>query len=614
MTLKKWKLSRPAVILFTVLAAILLMTSAAAAKSYSFDKITQDVAIDENGVTHVTNKLYYDFETSPEDQYQEVYYVIIQSENTSIQNISGYLEDYENSSFNSYKNSYGYEVTANLPQPNPEKAVFVISYEYNGGINVYNDITEFNYILRSNRWSEAADVFEANITINGVLDQTVSGSSPYLIFTHPNLNITNMSTAGTNTRTIRAAVLEQYVPAYSWMEVRILYPRMENPDSSHVTIINKNGLDGILDEEEEYARKSFYPVYLTLLQILIIFGGIGGFSYIYFRYGREPNVNYSDLYEREIPSDTKPALVNAIVSGHGKPSMDAFVSTIMSLADNDYLSIRERSDLSKSGKERKTVVLKFERAADSNLEKIETNVYYFLKRYAVDDEINWKDFQKKLGSNDSFYNFLNKWNADVQKQARFDTYFDSKGNKLIGSLGFAVLIEAILMYFLSEAIAPVILYPLTSVTAAACILTGVFGIIFITYPLIFKKSMGRWTKDGRLFYLKWKNFEKYLTDYSLIEKYPPASIIIWDHYIVYAMALGVADEALKNMNLATPAGSMQSSRFGYIYYYPFFYAGMRNSYMSSTPQSSGGGVGGPGGGFGGGGVGGGFGGGFGGAR
>ncbi|MDR0767705.1 MAG: DUF2207 domain-containing protein, partial [Methanosarcinales archaeon] len=462
-------------------------------------------------------------------------------------------------------------------------------------------------------WSEPADLFEANITINGVPYQMITENNSYLVFTHPRLNVVHSATTGgeINGQTIQASVREQNVRAYSWMDIRILYPRMENPDSRFVTIINENGLDRILAEEEAYERKQVYPIYLSILQILFLLGGIGGAVYIYMKHGREAKVNYHSLYERDIPTDTKPAIVNAIIVGHGKPNMDAFVSTIMSLVDRDYLSIQERSSSSKSGKPKKVVVLKFEKPADSQLEKFESDVYHFLRKYAVNDEIDWKDFQKKLGANDSFYNFLNKWNAAIVKQARFDDYFDSKGNRQIGSLGIVLIIEAILMYFIAEMIVPVALYPLTAVVSALCFAVGILGVGFIVYPFVFKKHMGRWTDDGRVFYLKWKNFEKYLTDYSLIEKHPPVSIIIWDHYIVYAMALGVAEEALKNMNLAMPAGGVQGSRFAYVYYYPFFYVGMRNAYSSSTPQSGGGG---PGSGFGGGGIGGGFGGGFGGAR
>lgn len=606
----KKRISKTALILFAVAAVFLLLTSAAAARSYSFDQITTDIQVDENGVTHVTNRLYYNFDTTPGDQYQEVYYVVLQSQNTSIHNISGYLEGYENSSFRAQRIADGYELTAQLPQPNPETAVFVFSYEYYGGVNVYNDITEFNYVLRSNQWSEATDVFNATVSISAP-GGTVFENASYLVYTHPRPGfLTSDSAPNANGQLIEASLREENVPASSWTDIRILYPRLSNPDSRYVTIINNDGLQNILAEEERYEQRQVYPYALIVLQIIVIAAGIGGALWIYAKHGREPKVNYHNLYEREIPTDTKPAVVNAIVVGHGKPNMDAFISTIMSLVDRDYLSIEERRATTRSGKEKKIVVLKFEKPADDALESFESDVYIFLRKYAVDDEIDWKDFQKKLGANDSFYNFLNGWDAKIERLAKFDEYFDSKGNKLIGSLGVVVIIESILVYFISEVLVPSTLYPMTSLVGGMCILSGIFGLALIAYPFVFKQHMGRWTEDGRVFYLKWKNFEKYLTDYSLIEKYPPSSIILWDHYIVYAMALGVADEALKNMNLAMPSGGIQGSRFAYIYYYPFFYSGMSSAYSSSMPQSGGG----PGSGFGGGGIGGGFGGGFGGAR
>lgn len=611
------KIMKTAAILFAVLAVFLLITSTASAKYYSFDKITSDITVDENGVTHVTNKLYYNFETSPGDEFREVYYVVFQSQNTTIHNISGYLEGYENSTFNYQRIAEGYELTASLPQPNPEKAVFVFSYEYYGLVNVYDDITELNFMLRSDQWSEAADIYEANVTITApyeiIWTDEYDIEHSFLVYRHPTPSYESAgSTIIEDGQIFQARVRESNVPAYSWMDIRILYPRIENPDSQYVTIIHENGLEKIMAEEEAYEMKQIYPLLMMMIQFLVILGGIGGALWIYFKHGREPIVAYNALYEREIPTDTKPAVVNAIIAGHGKPSMDAFVSTIMSLVDRDYLSIRETQSANWRGKEEKVVVLKFEKPIGTELETFESDVYNFLRKYAVNDEIDWKAFQKRLGSNDSFYNFLNSWNAKIERQAKFDDYFDSKGNRLVGSLGIVLLIESILMYFLSEIVAPSVLYPLTSAVAGVCILSGILGVILIAYPIVFKKHMGRWTEDGRVFYLKWKNFEKYLTDYSLIEKYPPASVIIWDHYIVYAMALGVADEALKNMNLAMPSGGMQGSRFAYVYYYPFFYSGMRSAYSSSTPQSSGGG--GVGSGFGGGGIGGGGGGGFGGAR
>ena len=58
---------------------------------------------------------------------------------------------------------------------------------------------------------------------------------------------------------------------------------------------------------------------------------------------------------------------------------------------------------------------------------------------------------------------------------------------------------------------------------------------------------GRWTPKGKEFHDKWKNFEKYIKDYSLIKERPPASVQVWGRYIIYASALGCADEVTRNM-------------------------------------------------------------------
>ena len=637
--------SRTCVLLFAASVILLLMMSSAAAKSYSFDKVDTDIVVDENGIAHVTQRIHYSFSTYPGDEFNEVFYVAFSGQNgITMHNATGYLEGYPNAVFDaspyfSQGEFIGYEMTCQLPHPNPESVVFVISYDYHGIVNAYNDVTELNYMLWSNRWDRPVSILNTTITIQNTSGERITDSDSSLLFTHPNNYFTNTSLTSSaakreaddsnsalpssfvssvtdnGTRTLVAKIDAANVPAYTWLDARILYPPMSSPNPQYVNVTNKNNLSSILNEEESYARKVFYPYIMMFIQMFVIFAGLCLSVFIYFKYGKEYKTDYNGLYERELPTDTKPAFINAIIKGHGKPDMNAFVSTIMSLVDRDYLSISETDKISSRGKVSKEVILKFKKQPDSNLEKIETDVYFFLKGYAVNDEIVWKDFQKKLGSNDKFYNFLNKWYASVSKASNFSSYFEHKGNNLITGTGIGVIVLSILMYFLSEIVAPSDLYPATAVVGLLCFLGGILGVGLIVYPLIFKKSMGRWTKDGRVFSLKWQNFEKYLTDYSLIEKYPPASIIIWDHYIVYAMALGVAETALKNMKLASPVGQMERSHFHYVYYYPFFYSGMRSAYSSSIPQSSGGGgIGGIGGGFGGGGIGGGGGGGFGGAR
>ncbi|MDV0446670.1 hypothetical protein MsAg5_05200 [Methanosarcinaceae archaeon Ag5] len=590
---------------------LMLLMSGAAAKSYTVDHADVNIVVNESGVVHVNERIYYTFDSWDED-YNEVYRLVYTNSDIRIKNATGYIEGYPNSSFRVDQVSGGQELIVRLPKPNPSNVVFVISYDYYGGINVYNDVTEFNYMLWGDNWEKQLPSLNATVTFKNTTMSPIPGYSGQTNWTHPSFYTDTVSGNQVSGSDYRYTISATNIPSYTWYDFRVIYPRMENPSGDFVTIQRYDGLDDILKEESQYERKSTYAYFLIFIQFLVILGGIAVPVLIYLKYGRELQTDYHALYERELPTNTKPAVVNAIVSGHGKPTMDAFVSTIMYLIDNDYFSIHEtmRKDWKKS--DVKEIMLKVEKNADGNLNDFERDVYTFLSDRMEGGEIEWTKLQKKLGANDSFYNFLNRWNAKITKMAQFDSYFDATGNKMIGMAGVALLFCSIAMYFISQIIAPSNLYPQTGITTTLCFVSGLIGLFLIIYPAIWKRSMGRWTKDGRVFYLKWKNFEKYLTDYSLIQQYPPASVIIWDHYMVYAMALGVADQALKNMHLSVPTAAMSNSRVGMIYYYPIFYTGMGRAYSSSTPNQ--GGSGGGGGGFGGGGIGGGFGGGGGGAR
>ncbi|WNY25194.1 DUF2207 domain-containing protein [Methanolapillus millepedarum] len=618
MTFQKNKLTfssnpaRWASIALLVGLCLMLLASGAAAKSYTVDRADVNIVVNESGVVHVNERIYYTFDSWDED-YNEVYRLVYTNSNITIKNATGYIEGYPNSSFRVDNVSYGQELIVKLPKPNPSNVVFVISYDYYGGINVYNDVTEFNYMLWGDNWEKTLPSLNAMITFENTTMSPIPGYSGDSYWSHPSYYTQNMSGRQISNSDYQYTVSASSIPEYTWYDFRVIYPRMENPNGDFVTIQNKDGLNTILNEEKQYERKNLYADLLILIQLLVILAGIVAPFVIYLKYGRERETDYHALYERDLPTNTKPAVVNAIVVGHGKPTMDAFVSTIMYLIDHDYLSIHETTRKDWKNSDTKEILLKIEKQADLYLTDFERDVYLFLRDRMDGDEVEWTKLQKKLGSNDSFYNFLNRWNSKITQKADFSSLFDSTGNKIIGSAGVALLVCSIAMFFISQIIAPANLYPQTAETTSLCFVSGIIAVILLIYPHIWKQSMGRWTKDGRMFYLKWKNFEKYLTDYSLIQEYPPSSVIIWDQFMVYAMALGVADKALKNMHLSVPTASMSDSRLGMIYYYPIFYTGMNRAYSSSTPQSSGGGGGGMGG-FGGGGIGGGFGGGGGGAR
>lgn len=66
---------------------------------------------------------------------------------------------------------------------------------------------------------------------------------------------------------------------------------------------------------------------------------------------------------------------------------------------------------------------------------------------------------------------------------------------------------------------------------------------FLGIPLIvFSVAVNRPSKEKEEAYSRWKAFKKFLVDYSNLEEAKLASIHLWEHYFVYAIALGVAEK------------------------------------------------------------------------
>ena len=103
------------------------------------------------------------------------------------------------------------------------------------------------------------------------------------------------------------------------------------------------------------------------------------------------------------------------------------------------------------------------------------------------------------------------------------------------------------------------------------------------------------------------NFKKFLTDNSLIKEHPPESIVVWNKYLVYGTALGVADKVYESMKLHEPRVADDDYYYGDLYMF-HSYSGLimlesafNNGISAANPSSDGGGFGDIGGGSGGGG-------------
>ncbi|KKH99448.1 hypothetical protein EO95_06180 [Methanosarcina sp. 1.H.T.1A.1] len=593
----------PAALKITILLLVLLcLVPSASARDYALEGAATNITIDPSGLVHVEESISYTFEGN----YQEVFRILEVSPGESIRNIQGYCSE-EACNFRVEQTSEGYELIGELPTPTPKEVTFFISYDHYGAVKVHSDVSEFHYKLWGEEWEKPLGSLEGSIKL------PVENENEIQYWIHP--------TGYTQDASLEQNVLNlktSEIPSNKWYEIRVVFPRIESPNSSLVQVDNEAGLEKIKSIENEYEMKGWILKGLYNLAIVFAVFALAFPFIIYFRYGREPKIDYEAIYEREPPTDSSPAVVNAIMKGNiGTPTMDGFTATVMNLANLGYITLHtvkseESRALGLFKSESENILIELvspdsSEIANGKLPKLadfEKDVFNLLKKHASENKVSWDKLKKELGKGTDFYQFVLAWNKKVEKHIVVEKLFRSTGNTYMGIFGVATIIAAVVYFVVISKYFPSESFPLASNVNILVALVVVFGIIMIIFSGMFEKVLGSWTPEGRLYYERWDNFRKYLTDFSALKEHPPESIKIWDSYLVYATALGVAEEVLKNMSLVVPDEQLKYSHFYYVQHsYSQFGSGFGSAYSASAPSSSGsgGGVGGVGGGSGGGG-------------
>lgn len=383
-------------------------------------------------------------------------------------------------------------------------------------------------------------------------------------------------------------------------ELLVLMPVSDFNDAPYAKHVNENGRDMILKNlNDSINGRNFWNTTYLILGLLSILSPVGAVL-TYLRCGREPKVDYDGIYERDLPSNDPPEVINALIENKrniGKPNMKGFEASIMNLIDRKVLKIftEENADIGT-----KELFLKFNHDMTNELSASEKIVFDTLNHFAYDNVLNLSGLNGQLSSQRNakwFVGQIETWEKSVKSKIDTSKYFNDTGSKIIRGIGLGGIVFSIII---------IIMGFLTNLANGFyCLIAGIFLLIFSAVLLYLNDDIfGRWTESGRVFYLKWKNLKKFLQDNSLIKEHPPESIVIWKKYLIYGAALGVADEVYKAMKLQVPnISDYDDGIFMYHYYggYYMMYHAFQTGQISANPSSDSGGFGGFGGGSGGGG-------------
>lgn len=356
------------------------------------------------------------------------------------------------------------------------------------------------------------------------------------------------------------------LPAYTFVEGRVVMPKALFPDAPTDAYTGKTALAGILDEEGRWAEEANRQRMLARAEIggalAIILFAIGATYLLWRKYGRHYPVQFAGTYYREPPGQYSPAELS-VLWNYKKIKAQDLTATILDLARRRFIAIEEEKEEVRKmlgTKEVKAYRLtflpkpepaSFKKPEEAELRPHEQELLDYLQNtiakgsnFIYLDDI--EEYAKKEGR--AFYRFWQQWTADLNERGETLGFFDSSGNMPLITLVVGVLLFILAGIVFSKTSMPIL--------GGSLMISGaVIGLV----PRSFKKRSASGQED----YVRWQAFRRFLLHFSQMEHQEIPSLIIWEHYLVYAITLGVAREVIKQLELVFPNMQDGDHRFGY---------------------------------------------------
>ncbi len=93
------------------------------------------------------------------------------------------------------------------------------------------------------------------------------------------------------------------------------------------------------------------------------------------------------------------------------------------------------------------------------------------------------------------------------------------------------------------------------------------------------------TQEGVDEHEKWKGLKKYMEDFSMLDKREIPEVVIWESFLVYATAFGIANKVLKQLKIVYPNMSEQWNMNSYGYMYLMLNTNFSSSFSNAITSS-----------------------------
>lgn len=205
---------------------------------------------------------------------------------------------------------------------------------------------------------------------------------------------------------------------------------------------------------------------------------------------------------------------------------------------------------------KKEVIIKLTNKQISENEEIreEKNIYEFLKNIKnIENGITIKELQKAIEKYPTkIEKLVDNINKQISKGLKENELIDEKAKDeyskyTSGQVAYFIL----LVWYIIAGI--FVLVTESNIVIQGCLaITVILIIVGIVKSMKVAKRINVFTQKGVNEIEEWKGLKKYMKDYSLLNEKEVPAVAVWEKYLVFATAFGIANEVIKQLKLVYP--------------------------------------------------------------
>ncbi len=286
---------------------------------------------------------------------------------------------------------------------------------------------------------------------------------------------------------------------------------------------------------------------LGLLGVLFAF-----FTSAYQRYGREPHIEDVGRYYREPAEAIPPGLVPYVMSqgDPGQTMLGRMISaTLLDFARRGSVELIRYENPGLFGLFG-GVETHFKLVSPpENATGLETEVWNLLRAAAgKDGVVRPLELKNYFQRHPSLLSSMSRRPRAIYEAAH-GKLLDARSARVAVHWGGWLVGLGFLFLLLSLILGPILLDNLGGAVWVGVLMASGFlsGIGLMAMGLLAFNVLGRWVPDKLLNARRWQAYRNFLADFSQMESAPAEHFKMWDYHFIYAAALGVAERYLRNL-------------------------------------------------------------------